>query len=82
MHSNFARKCFTTHKPTLALTLSERASSYYNALDNARIYYYAQTRVRFNALGESWLLLQCALDNARIYYNARARIRFNALGES
>ena len=28
--------CFTAHEPALALTLSERASSYYNALDNAR----------------------------------------------
>ena len=27
---------FTAHFPALALTLSERASSYYNALDNAR----------------------------------------------
>ena len=28
LHSSNARYCFTTHKPALALTLSERASSY------------------------------------------------------
>ena len=49
-----ARYCFTTHKPTLALTLSERASSYYDdARANARIVLQRTiSHARFNALGE------------------------------
>ena len=39
--------CFASHEPALALTLSERASSYCNALERK-----SAKRFRFNALGE------------------------------
>ena len=62
----------TTHKPSLALTLSERASSYYNALDNARFITPHKPALALT-LSERASSYYNALDNARFITSTNPR---------